>query len=85
VSTEKNLGRRAYTPAEVAELYGVTVDTVWVWLQTGEMAGMKISAGKRAKWRISPASLDEFDRTHLRNRCSPRDQLDQLHDTAAGS
>jgi hypothetical protein len=34
---------------------------------------MRISDGPRAKWRITPAALDDFDRSQIRNRCSPRD------------
>lgn len=70
MTTGGNIGRRAYTPAEVAEMYGVATDTVYVWLQSGQLAGMKMSAGPRAKWRVSPAALDEFERAHLRSRCS---------------
>jgi hypothetical protein len=56
-------------------------ETVYEWLKTGKLAGLKINDGPRAKWRVTPAALDEFDRAQLRSRCSPRDATD----TVAGS
>jgi excisionase family DNA binding protein len=68
-----NIGRRAYTVAEVAELYGVHPKTVYVWLKSGKLAGMKLAPGPKGDWRISLAALDAFDELTLRSRCSPRD------------
>ena len=70
MATHENLGRRAYTPAEVAALYGVHRLTVYGWLNSGELAGMRLSTGSKAQWRISPAALDDFEATHIRSRCS---------------
>jgi excisionase family DNA binding protein len=80
MASQGNIGRRAYSPEEVAELYGVTRHTVYEWLQTGRLAGMKVSDGPRAKWRVSPAALDAFEAASLRSRCFAPDP-----DAAAGS
>ena len=54
-----NIGRRAYTVAEVAELYGVHAKTVYVWLKSGKLAGMKLDAirlSPNGEWRIPVAA-----------------------------
>ena len=73
MTSPEHLGRRAYTPGEVADLYGVNVHTVYLWLQSGRLAGMKINTGPNARWRISPAALEAFEQASLRSRWITRD------------
>lgn len=68
MATHEQVGRRAYTVAEVAELYGVHRQTVYGWLERGDLVGMKTGVG-RGSWRVSVAALDEFEKSHTRSRC----------------
>lgn len=54
---------RAYTPAQVAEVMNVTVYTVYEWLTSGDLRGIKL----RKNWRIMRSDLDEFIANRRRN------------------
>ena len=45
---------RYYTPKEVAEILGVALDTVRIWLRNGTLKGFKV--GPRL-WRIPESAL----------------------------
>lgn len=44
-----------YTPKELAELFGVDQNTVYVWIRTG-----KIKAVKIGQWKIPKESLQKL-------------------------
>ena len=71
-----NPGRRAYTPEEVAEMYGVHVDTIRRLIRERKLIALKLGQ----QWRITPQALDDYEET-IRSRCSTRPD----DETAAGS
>ena len=54
-----NEGRRYYSPAEVAELLGVTRRTVYAWIKAGVLPAIK--SGPKL-WLISQDLLSTFER-----------------------
>lgn len=59
------------TPKEVAARLGVTVETVWHYIQTGVLPAFDLSMGTRPTYRIQPADLENF----LTNRAVAVTQL----------
>lgn len=51
------MDKKYYTCAEVAEIYGVKVSTVWSWVRDGKLGSVRI--GKR--YRIRQQDLDSFE------------------------
>lgn len=49
-----------YTPQEVAKALRVSTDTVYKYLETGNLSGIKLSDAKNSAVRISKRSFDEF-------------------------
>lgn len=57
------------SPPEIAEELGIAAEKVVAWIRSGELVGVNIAArasGKRARFRVSRASLGEF---LLRRQC----------------
>jgi excisionase family DNA binding protein len=51
------------TALEVSERLGVDVDTVRAWCASKQLVAINVARnarGKRARWRISEAALEEF-------------------------
>lgn len=46
---------KLYKSSEVAELFGVTIETVRTWLKDGSLKGIKIGNGYN--WRISESEV----------------------------
>lgn len=46
------------TVTEVAEILGVTEETVRRWLRAGKIEGVMLS--RKAGWRVKPEALDRF-------------------------
>jgi excisionase family DNA binding protein len=46
-----------YTPEQVRDICGVNLETVYRWLRSGKLNGVKV--GDKL-WRISTESMDEF-------------------------
>jgi excisionase family DNA binding protein len=58
------------SPPQVAELLGIDDGKVVSWIRRGELVGVNVAdraSGKRARWRVSQASLDEF---LMRRQCA---------------
>jgi excisionase family DNA binding protein len=53
------------TAPQVAEVLGVSPDTVRRYLQAGRLEGQKVLFGARHQWLIDPASLENFPRGGL--------------------
>lgn len=51
---------RLLTPEQVAERLQVTEHTVYLWLQSGKLAGAKLGR----LWRVRPEALEAFLRRH---------------------
>ncbi len=69
----KSNGRGRLTPPQVAERYGASPDTVRGWIERGELRAVNIArpGSKRARYRIEPDALDEFDRKKVPNVAPP--------------
>lgn len=53
------------TPPEVAKLLGVSLRTVRIWIETGELRAVNVSANRQSRkprLRISQEALAEFQR-----------------------
>lgn len=53
-----------FTIEQVAQRYGVTQHTVLGWVRAGEMRAVNVGrrpGGRRPRWRITQAALDEFE------------------------
>nr|DAH86377.1 MAG TPA: helix-turn-helix domain protein [Caudoviricetes sp.] len=50
------MDKQYYTCAEVAQIYGVKVDTIWAWVRNGKLGSVRI--GQR--YRIRKQDLDSF-------------------------
>ena len=48
------------TVKQVGERLQVHEKTVSLWLRDGQLAGIKLGAGRNAEWRIDPADLKRF-------------------------
>ena len=53
---DKMTAERAYTSREVSELLAVNVQTVRVWLRTGQLRGINING----RWRVKESELQKF-------------------------
>ncbi len=53
-----------FTPPDVAKIYGVSPDTVRLWISQGHLQAVSISkvGSKRPRYRIEADALAEFDR-----------------------
>jgi excisionase family DNA binding protein len=52
------------TVKDVAERYGVSVQTVLGWIRSGELAAINVGRranAKKPRWRISEAALEAFE------------------------
>ena len=65
--------RRFYTPAEIAELFGVTRRTVYFWIRGGHLPALKL--GPKI-WQITQPQLDTFLRASERS-ARPSQQPEQ--------
>ncbi len=55
-------GRRYLTPPAVAELLGVDVHKVLIWIKCGQLRAVNVGDGpQRPRFRISPADLAAFE------------------------
>lgn len=55
---------RAYSPAQVAQRYGVSPDKVRAWIASGELRAINISArrsSRKPRWAITPEALEAFE------------------------
>jgi len=48
------------TPQQVADTLHVTINTVYRYLETGQLKGHKLGTMRFARWRIKQQDLDEF-------------------------
>jgi len=55
--------RDFYTPAEIAERYGVKDSKILAWISSGELLAINTAtrAKGRPRWRISSSSLQAFE------------------------
>lgn len=54
------------TPAEVAKDWGISVRTVFDWINSGRLRAVNVSRNprsRRPRYRIDPADLQDFERT----------------------
>jgi excisionase family DNA binding protein len=64
------------TPPVVAERYGVSPDTVRLWIESGRLTAKNVARpGRRPRYRISEAALIEFDRTSRVERPTTRRKI----------
>lgn len=62
-ATATNALLPTFSPAQVAESYGVCVDTITKKIADGELGAINIGAGKiKPRWRIRQSDLDAFER-----------------------
>lgn len=57
--------RSKLTPREVAEHYGVCIDSVLAWIRSGHLKALNVSpnpASKRPRFRIDTNDLEAFER-----------------------
>lgn len=56
-------GRTKLTPAEVAQLWGVSVGTIMTWIRNGELRAVNLARtlGRRSRYRIDVADLTKFE------------------------
>ena len=56
-------GRTKLTPAEVAQLWGVSVGTIMTWIRNGELRAINLAKrlGGRPRYRIDVADLTDFE------------------------
>jgi len=54
-----------YSPAQIAEMYGVGVQRVLGWIRSGELVAMCVSVSSKSQkpqFRVSADALDQFQR-----------------------
>ena len=56
-------GRRKLTPPEVAQLWGISVNTVMTWIRNGELRAINVARrlGGRPRYRIDVDDLKDFE------------------------
>ena len=56
-------GRTKLTPLEVAQLWGVSVGTIMIWIRNGELRAVNLARrlGGRPRYRIDVADLTQFE------------------------
>lgn len=60
------------TPPQVAKRYGVSPDTVRMWIERGELRAMNVGKGAtRPRYRIEPDALAELDKKRGANIVPP--------------
>jgi hypothetical protein len=66
--------RTHITPAELADKWGVTVSTVLVWINTGQLRAINVvtTVGLKRRWRIALKDLAEFEECRASRPASPR-------------
>ncbi len=51
-----------FSPAQVAESYGMSVDTITKKIADGELGAINVGSGKlKPRWRIRQSDLDAFE------------------------
>lgn len=68
------MDERMLTPEQVAEKLQITAGTVYVWLRSGRIRGVKLGR----LWRIRPADLSAFLDHQARQEQSHRDDAHDL-------
>jgi len=53
---------RHFKAREYAEQIGVAVDTVYGWIQAGDLRAVNVGAGRRPTWRIPLEATHDFER-----------------------
>ena len=48
------------TPQQVAEMLHVQINTVYRYLETGQLKGFKLGKMRFARWRIKESDLNDF-------------------------
>jgi len=67
-----------YTPRQVAEELGITLDSVYIWLEKGRVAALKIRHGKKVFYWIPEEEIQR-----LKKERAPRDRLFDTKEVAA--
>jgi excisionase family DNA binding protein len=59
------------TPQDVAKACGVSLDTVYSWISSGELKAIDFagSGARRRRWRVTRAALEDFKQ--LRSSVTP--------------
>ena len=53
--------QQLFSPPQIAAMIGSTINTVMYLINTGQIEAFNYGLGKRPRWRISMAALDEFN------------------------
>ena len=55
-----------YSPRQVAESYGASVDTIRDWIASGKLTALNVGSGSvKPRWRIRPCDIEAFERSRL--------------------
>jgi excisionase family DNA binding protein len=80
----QQLPDRLLSVAEVAEIVGVTPQSVARWIRAGDLAAVRLGSGLAARLRVHPADLEGFVEP-VGRRWPPRDWNSTHPGTAARS
>lgn len=73
------------TPTEIAKLLKVSPETVIGWIRKGELLGVNVGSGtRRARFRVSRESLDEFLRRREVQPPAPRQRRRRRTESTEG-
>ena len=56
---------------EYAEQIGVAVDTVYGWIQAGDLRAVNVGGGRRPTWRIPLDATHDFERSRSNTPPTP--------------
>jgi excisionase family DNA binding protein len=66
--------RRKLTPPEVAELWGISLNSIMTWIRNGELRAINVAkiVGGRPRYRIDVDDLENFERRRAVQPPPPR-------------
>lgn len=68
------MGLKYYTPTEVAELLGVSLTTVYSWVQSGRLKSYKFGKSIKSRTRILDTDLVDFCKVNFLEREKIKEQ-----------
>lgn len=66
MKTKAENARRAYWPADLQELYGISATTVWRWERLGKLPPRDVNIGGKSGWRPETLAAAETGATGAR-------------------
>lgn len=63
----------AYTAQQVARYFGVADETVYAWIESGELVAVNTAKhGTRPRWRVAPEAIQKFEDQRLHDAARSR-------------